>query len=156
MSTPASTTAKSKRARLTLVIVCLGLGVLAWIAFRTVRGLMKLGYVDSAIVRVRAVATAETEFAKAHPDLGYTCTLSQLPHDDLIARLANEPKENGYTFGIAGCQAADPKKPNSMYYVTARPLHPWLPAFCSGPSGVIRYDDTGSVKKCVANGVPLG
>jgi hypothetical protein len=117
---------------------------------------MMLGYVDSAIVRVRAVTAAETQFAKAHPELGYTCTLSQLPHDELIARLVNERHDNGYAFGIIGCQRTEPKKPNSMYHLTARPLHSGLPAFCSDPSGIVRSDDTGSVEKCLANGVPLG
>jgi hypothetical protein len=117
---------------------------------------MKLGYVDSAIVRVRAVAAAETKFAKANPEIGYTCALSQLPHDELVMRLANDGNDNGYTFRIVGCQAPDPKKPNSVYDITARPLHSGLPAFCSDPSGVVRSDDTGSVERCLANGVPLG
>jgi hypothetical protein len=115
-----------------------------------------LGDIDSAIVRVRAVAAAETEFAKVHPELGYTCTLSQLPQDELVARLAHEENDNGYSFGVAGCQAPDSKKPNSMYHITARPLQSGLPAFCSDPSGIVRSDDTGSVERCLASGVPLG
>lgn len=81
MSTPAfrtETTGTSKRKRLALVVVALALGALVWFAFRTLRRLMMLGYVDSAIVRVRAVVVAEIQFAKAHPDIGYTCTISQL------------------------------------------------------------------------------
>ena len=81
---------------------------------------MMLGYVDSAIVTVRAVAAAETRFAKAHPELGHTCTLSQLPHDGPVARLADERDDNGYAFQIVGCQAQDPKKANLIYYVTGR------------------------------------
>ena len=82
-------------------------------------------------------------FAKAHPDRGYTCTISQLPQNELVARLANEGIDNGYAFEIVGCQASDPEKPNSMYHVTARPLLSGLPAFCSDSSGVVRSDDAG-------------
>jgi len=117
---------------------------------------MMLGYVDSAIGRVRAVVAAETEFAKTHPDIGYTCTISQLPQTELVARLATGGIDNGYKFGIAGCQALGPQKPNSMYPVTARPLHSGSPAFCSDPSGVLRSDDSGSVERCLATGVPVG
>jgi hypothetical protein len=117
---------------------------------------MNLGDVDSAIVRVRAVVAAETEFAKKHPDIGYTCTISQLPQDELVARLAVGRIDNGYAFGIVGCQAADAQKPNSIYHVTARPLRSGLPAFCSDPSGILRSDDTGSLERCLATGVPVG
>jgi hypothetical protein len=144
-----------KRKRVVFIIGCLGLSALAWIAFRTVRGFTMFGYVDSALFRVRVVDAAETKFAKAHPEVGYTCTLSQLPDDyELMERLTKDGRENGYSFEIVGCQAADSKKPNSTYQVTARPLHSGLPAFCSDPSGV-RSDDTGSVEKCLANGSPL-
>jgi hypothetical protein len=159
MSTPASkteATEKSKRRRFALVIVAVALFVLAWFAFKTLRGLMMLGYVDSAIVRVRAVVAAETEFAKAHPDMGYTCAISQLPQDELVARLTRKGIDNGYAFGIVGCHAHDTREPNSAYHVTARPLHSGLPAFCSDPSGVLRSDDTGSVERCLATGVPVG
>ena len=116
---------------------------------------MMIGYVDSAIGRLRAVNAAENQFAKAHPAVGYTCTLSQLPHDEQILRLATDGKDNGYVFEIVGCQPPEPKKPNSMYHVTARPLHSGLPAFCSDQSGIVRFDDGGSVEKCLANGVSL-
>lgn len=152
----AATTEKSKRRRLALIFAAPVLSVLAWFAFRTLRGLLALGYVDSAIVRVRAVGAAEAQFAKAHPETGYTCAISQLPQDELVKRLANGGIDNGYAFGIVGCQTSDPQKPNSVYRVIARPLHSWLPAFCSDPTGVVRSDDSGSVEKCLANGVPLG
>ena len=115
-----------------------------------------LGYVDSAIARVRSVAAAEEQFAKAHPEVGYTCTVSHLPSNEQILRLAKDGKDNGYLFDIVGCQSPVPQKPNSMYHVIARPLHSGLPAYCSDQSGIVRYDDRGSVEKCMANGVPLG
>jgi hypothetical protein len=138
-----------------LIFATLAISLLACFAFRTLRNLMALGYVDSAIVRVRAVGAAEAEFAKAHPETGYTCKISQLPENVQVARLANGGIDNGYAFEIVGCQAAEPKKPSSIYYVTARPLHTWLPAFCSDSSAVLKSDDTGSVENCLASGIPL-
>ncbi len=115
-----------------------------------------LGYVDSAIGRVRSVVASEDEFVKTHPGIEYTCTLSQLPDDEQILRLMKHGKDNGYVFDIVGCQAPEPKKPNSMYHVTARSLHSGLPAFCSDQSGIVKSDEGGSVEKCLATGVALG
>ena len=54
-----------------------------------------LGFVDSAIGRVRVIS-AETQFAKEHPQIGYTCTLSQLPTSYQINRLlAKDRIDNG-------------------------------------------------------------
>jgi len=115
-----------------------------------------LGYVDSAIVRVRVVSAAEIQFAKEHPELGYTCGLSQLPRSEQITRLlAKDRIDNGYAFEIIGCQAAVPKKPKSTYYITARPPHAGQPAFCSDQSGILMFDESGSVEKCIAKRTPF-
>jgi hypothetical protein len=98
---------------------------------------MMLGYVDSAIGRVHAVVAAEDRFANARPEAGYTCTLSQLPHDPLIVRLLKDGKDNGYVFNITGCQPPEPSNPNSVYHVAARPLKAGLPAFCSDQSELL-------------------
>jgi len=120
-------------------------------------GLMMLGYVDSAIGRVRAISEAETQFARAHPQSGYTCTLSELPRNEGIARVvAQDYIDNGYAFEIVGCERTEVGKPNSTYHITARPLHSGQPAFCCDPSGVLRSDESGSVERCIAKGVPLG
>ena len=70
--------------------------------------------------------------------------------------LATDRIDNGYAFEIIGCQAIDPHKPNTMYYITARPLYSEQPAFCSDPSRIMKSDAAGSVEKCVAKGIPLG
>lgn len=114
-----------------------------------------LGDVDSAIGRVRVVSAAEAQFAKQHPELGYTCAFSQLPRSEEIARLlAKDRIDNGYAFEIIGCQAAASKKANSTYYVTARPLHTGQPAFCSDQSGILMSDAGGSAEKCLAKRSP--
>ena len=117
---------------------------------------MMLGYADSAIVRMRGLHAAEVQFAQAHPTVGYTCALSQLPPNGEVQRLlTGNGIDNGYAFEIAGCQAPDARRPNSAYYTSARPLHPGQPAFCSDESGILKAEYSGSVEKCRANGLPL-
>jgi hypothetical protein len=67
---------------------------LAWIGFTRIRNLMMLGYIDSAIGRIRAVTSAEEAYAEAHPEIGYTFILSQLPHDDQVQRLLKDGTDN--------------------------------------------------------------
>jgi hypothetical protein len=159
MSTPTFKTeqnGRSKAKRLALLIVAVAVIVLGYFVFRTMRGLMMLGFVDSAIARIRVISASETQFAKEHPELGYTCALSQLPRGEEITRLlARDRIDNGYAFGIIGCQAAAPKKPNSTYSVTARPLHTGQPAFCSDQSGILMSDEGGSVERCLAQRTPF-
>lgn len=145
-----------KTKALSFAVVIVVVSVLGYFAFRTLRGLMMLGYVDSAVIRLRVISAAEADFRKAHPALGYTCTLSQLPRSDVITRLlAKDRIDNGYVFEIAGCQALGSEKPNSTYRLTARPLHSEQPAFCSDQSGVVKSDATGSTEKCLEKGIPL-
>lgn len=116
-----------------------------------------LGYVDSAIGTLRALGAAETKFADAHPDVGFTCTLSQLEMDPLVAQLVKSRERNGYEFEIGGCRVEeDGKGPNPIYHVTARPLHKEQPAFCADESRVLKQDEGGSIAKCVEMGLPLG
>jgi hypothetical protein len=89
-----------------------------------------------------------------HPDVGYSCTLSQLPLDGWIEGLKKNERRNGYTFTVGGCRPADGKKPNIAYYVIARPLHRDMPAFCSDQSGIVKSDESGSIERCLHSGVP--
>jgi hypothetical protein len=147
---------RSKARRFSLFVIAVAVSILGYFAFRTLRGLMMLGNVDSAIGRVRAISSAESLFAKAHPEFGYTCTLSQLPRSGEITRLLAQNRiDNGYVFEIIGCQAAGPEKTNATYYVTARPLHKGQPAFCSDQSGVLMSDEGGAVEKCIAKRTPF-
>ena len=132
-----------------LVVVALG--------YYYLRESMMLGYVDSAIVRVRSISDPETQFARAHPNFGYTCALSELPSNEGIARVVAQGHiDNGYAFEIVGCEKTELGKPNSTYRITARPLHSGQPSFCADPSGVLKSDESGSVERCIARGIPLG
>jgi hypothetical protein len=142
--------------RIAIVGVAVVLTVIGSFGFRIMWGLMMLGYVDSAIGRMRVLYTAEAQFAKEHPSRGYTCELSQLPQSTEIRRLqAKNSIDNGYAFEIAGCHARDTQILNLAYQITARPLHARQPAFCSDQSGILRADYGGSVEKCRSNGAPL-
>src|ERR1700720_1704212 len=67
--------------------VVLGLGAIAigWFVVRYLVGLHTLGYVDSAIVTMRALVVDENKFAETHPSLGYTCTLRDISTDPTVA-----------------------------------------------------------------------
>jgi hypothetical protein len=148
--------ARPKLKRISVLIIVAALSVFGFLAVRTVGGLMMLGYVDSAIGRVRVISAAEAEFAKLHPELGYTCTLSQLPHTDEISRLLRQDLiDNGYAFEIAGCQTVSTERPISTYNITARPLNTGQPAFCSDQSGLLMSDQSGSIAKCLAMRSPF-
>jgi len=153
----AQTVPKASRPnKVSLVVIAVILIVGGHFGFRWMRGLMMLGYVDSAIGRMRAFNDAEAKFAETHPRVGYTCALSQLPRSGEVQRLLTENgTDNGYAFEIAGCQSPDAGRPNLAYYSTARPLHSRQPAFCSDQSGTLKADYSGSVEKCRANGAPL-
>ena len=153
-STPESVN-KTKARTIAAAVVAV-VFVLGYFAFRMIWGLMMLGYVDSAIVRMRALSTAEAQFAKMHPELGYTCSFSQLPLTDEIVRpLAKHQIHNGYAFDIVGCQAQGAPKPNTTYYLTAKPSHLGQPAYCSDQSGIVKADYDGSIERCRISGVPL-
>lgn len=147
-------TSTKKKALIGIILIAFGVG--AWISFTRLRSLMMLGYVDSAIGRVRTVVSAESEFAKNNPNIGYACTLSQLPDDGGILRRVKTGEDNGYAFEISGCEQPRSGTPNLKYWITARPLHAGLPAFCSDQSAMLRSDQAGSVEKCKAEGSPLG
>lgn len=135
-----------------LLLGYLGLAVFVTTFFQ---GLLSLGYVDSAIGSMRTLVDAESRFAKAHPSLGYTCTLSELPPDPLIASPAKNGQRNGYSFEITGCREGSGQEPNPGYTLTARPLHKGMPAFCADQSGILRSDENGSVEKCLKSGTHL-
>jgi hypothetical protein len=117
--------------------------------------LERLGYVDSAIGTIRVVLAAETKFAQAHPDIGYSCTLSALPIEGLTAGFDEHGHRNEYAFEISGCRAGNAHSPNSKYQITARPLVSDVPAYCSDQSGILKYDESGSIQKCLENGPPI-
>jgi hypothetical protein len=117
---------------------------------------MRLGYIDSAIGSMRTLVAVEKKYAEAHPETGYTCSMSALPSDEfkIVEQLRNGTRDK-YAFEIVGCQTADAKRPNAKYQLTARPLLKGMPAYCSDQSGIMKYDESGSFQKCLDGGVPF-
>jgi hypothetical protein len=141
---------------LSAAIIAVVLGFLIYFGFRWMLRSMMLGYMDSAIGRLRVISSAEAQFAEEHPDLGFTCELSQLPKNSEIQRLVSKNRiDNGYALEISACHSPSAGQPNSTYHLTARPLHSGLPAYCSDQSGILKYDENGSAEKCLANGTPF-
>ena len=145
-----------EKKRLLTALVILGSSALIVAGWILLSRSKRLAYVDSAIGSMRVLVATETGFAQAHPDIGYTCKLSALPSEDLTAELVKNGRRNEYVFEVIGCPAEDAKRPTTKYQLTARPLVTRMPAFCSDQSGVVKYDESGSIQKCLESGVPIG
>jgi hypothetical protein len=61
---------KKKSRTAAVAVVCAVVAVSGWITIPYLWGLVKLGYVDSAIGTLRTWVDEEAHFAEAHPDLG--------------------------------------------------------------------------------------
>lgn len=110
----------------------------------------------SAVGAVRLLNTAEITYQAAHPDAGFTCSLSDLGQL-LDPRLANGEK-NGYAFRLVACSAETSGGPNTKYQILALPLahdQSGVRAFCSDESAVIKVDGSGSPQACLENGSAL-
>jgi len=114
-------------------------GVIAAIAYY-LHGSYLLGQFDFAIATTHELVAAETNFAKAHPDRGYTCDLSQLTKESAqfegAQTLNRSGQRSGYSFVINGCEKRTDGKPNITYEIIARPLR---------GSGNVCADQTGRV-----------
>jgi hypothetical protein len=137
------------------ILILIGSGALIVTLYLLLRGQKRLGHVDSAIGSIRVLVEKENNFAQSHAAIGYACTLSTLPNDSLTAELVTKGQRNGYAFQI-GCPVEDTKRPHAKYTVTARPLITGMAAFCSDETGVVKYDDSGSVERCLEHGIPIG
>jgi hypothetical protein len=115
----------------------------------------------SAVSSIRALNASEIGYARAHPDIGFTCSLDDLVGSGGIYGWMDPAlaggKKNGYVFGIQNCLPSTPKGPITKYQITGYPeqdrVH--LRAFCSDESAVIRYDISGSAQNCLDHGPAL-
>lgn len=109
---------------------------------------------SSAVGSVRILNTAELAYAAAHPELGYTCMLSDLAE----ARNLATGQKNGYRFELSGCSPGTEGGPNVKYQAVAYPLRvnqTGVRAFCSDESAVIKQDSGGSAQACIESGEAL-
>jgi type IV pilus assembly protein PilA len=111
---------------------------------------------SSAVASVRTLSVAEINYSHAHPDKGYTCSLSDL--NQLIDGALLSGRKTGYVFELQACAAGPESGANVSYQVVAYPAaanQSGVRAFCSDESGLIKVDSGGSVRGCVENGTPL-
>jgi hypothetical protein len=111
---------------------------------------------------LQLLAAAELNYAREHPQTGFTCSASELADPNHSAgQLLNQPffkgfaggTANGFRFAIAGCQG----KPAGSYQITAEPASPNATpkAFCMDATQIIRTADDGRGATCLAAGRPV-
>ena len=117
----------------------------------------------SAVNSLRTLSTAETTYAQTYPDLGYTCSLTNLGPSagalsstgaGIIDSVLASGKKAGYSFAITNCTGT----PTATYTTTAVPQTVGATgsrAFCSDASGVLHYAADGSPATCTASGIVL-
>jgi type IV pilus assembly protein PilA len=113
---------------------------------------------SSAVASVRTVMTAEITYASAHPNTGFTCSLSDLSADHLIPNQLASGQRTGYLFELQNCTPESAGGANTKFQVVAHPVErnqTGIRAFCSDESGVIKVDANGSASRCIENGEPL-
>jgi len=110
---------------------------------------------SSAVGSIRILNTAEISYSAQHPDVGYTCALSDL--SSLVDSKLASGEKNGYVFELSGCTAGDGGT-IAKYQVVASPATEnttGTRTFCSDESAVIRVAPRGSGQDCFENGTPL-
>ena len=110
---------------------------------------------------VRLIGLAEGFYAKKHPDVGFTCFLSELVNvgrgsDNGEVYKFIDPEfadgtYNGYKFTLSGCTG----KPVKAFKVTAEPLSGAGRAYCSDASLELRASEDGRGSSCLTAGKPV-
>jgi type IV pilus assembly protein PilA len=112
---------------------------------------------SSAVGTVRTLAVAEITYASAHPEAGFTCSLSDLAAAGYIDNLLASGRKNGYSFSLSGCAAGETAA-IAKYRIVAYPIalnQTGTRAFCTDETAVIKTDPSGSAEGCLENGSPL-
>jgi type IV pilus assembly protein PilA len=108
----------------------------------------------AGVASIRILATAEATYSSMHPDVGYTCSLSDLGAAQLIGGPLASGQKSGYTFELSGCTAGE-QGAVTKYRVFASPLtrnQTGIRNFCADESAVIKVKANGSVQQCLENG----
>ncbi len=122
------------------------------------------GNSDTLVINaMRTIVAAENTYANTYPDVGYTCTLSNLDgfgegeigpqRAMLISSSLAAGRRYGYVFTLSGCAGAHAGK----FLLTAEPNEPGFgkKVFCSDVSGTIRSTDESSANSCLTEGSPI-
>lgn len=114
---------------------------------------------NMASARVSMIASSEAGYASKHPDLGYSCSMTDL-FGKSDAAGTDEPPENyapgftgndssGYHFALSGCDG----KPASKFQVTAVPTESdsGMKAYCADETGTVRFEAKGEGAACLSH-----
>ena len=102
---------------------------------------------------VQMLSMTESMFARTHPEIGFTCTLSELAKPNLLnvdPRIFSGETYRGYKFTLSGCQ----DKPSGTFRLTAEPLSrvAGAKAYCTDATNNVRSSDDGLGSSCLASG----
>lgn len=107
---------------------------------------------------VRMIGLAENLYARRHPEVGYTCGITNLvnvgkglDNGELYKFMDPEFADgvyNGYRYSLIGCQG----KPARTFQVTAEPLNGRGKAYCSDDRHNLRASDDGKALTCLVQG----
>ncbi|HEY1676218.1 MAG TPA: hypothetical protein VGG04_00795 [Candidatus Sulfotelmatobacter sp.] len=115
------------------------------------------------LAAMRQILAAEATYASTYPNVGYTCTLSDLDGfgggepNERQAMLINSGlasgKRYGFLFTLSGCGSS----PATIFRLTAAPNANTFgrKAFCSDQSAAIRASQDGNPTTCLANGTQV-
>jgi type IV pilus assembly protein PilA len=115
------------------------------------------------VAAMRTILTAELTYASSYPNVGFSCTLSNLdgfgggdPNEHqamLINSGLASGKRYGFVFSLSGCGGT----PATSFHLTAAPNGNSYgrKAYCADQSGVIRSSSDGNPATCMASGIPL-
>jgi len=102
---------------------------------------------------VMMLGFAESQFARTHPEIGFTCTLPDLAKPNMFNLdphiFSGEPYQ-GYKFSLSGCQ----DKPSGSFHLIAEPVSPMgkAKAFCTDATNNVRSSDDGLGSSCLTSG----
>lgn len=102
---------------------------------------------------VMMLGFAESQFARTHPEIGFTCVLSDLAKPNMLSldpRIFSGEPYRGYKFSLSGCQ----DKPSGSFHLIAEPVSPApkTKAFCTDATNNVRSSDDGLGSSCLATG----
>ncbi|HWR14217.1 MAG TPA: prepilin-type N-terminal cleavage/methylation domain-containing protein [Terriglobales bacterium] len=115
----------------------------------------------AAVSGIRAITTAEHAYNQTYPQIGFTCTISELgpppnptdPPTETAAGILDPViaagAKSGYSYALANCVGT----PRASFESAATPLQigsSGQRSFCSDSSGVIRYSEDGLAASCKA------
>ena len=108
---------------------------------------------SSAIAAVKNVVAAEKTFKASNPQVGYTCSLSDLGSSGAAQAQVTDAAWGGdakgkYRYSLSGCRG----EVISTFKVVAVPLNSreGLRAFCADESGEVRFADDGHGSTCLS------